>query len=164
LISRRSALITLGASALVPKTLWAQQGKVWRVGFLAPRHVEFVDSDYYYGPFTQGMRELGYIVGKNLLIEWRSAEGQFQRLSELAAELVRLKVDVIAAAATPASLAAQKATASIPIVMIDVADPLGAGLVKNLAKPGGNSTGLSNMTGELGPKLLEMLRGMLPHL
>ena len=101
-------------------------------------------------------------MGKNLVIEWRSAEGKAERLPELAAELVRLKLDVLATAGTPASLAAQKATTSIPIVMINMGDPVGSGLVKNLARPGGNTTGFSNMTADLGPKLLEMLRGMAP--
>ena len=164
MISRRQVVLGLGVGALVaPFAPFAQQpGKVWRVGFLSHPHVDFVDADNYYGPFTQGMRELGYIVGQNLTIEWRSAEGISERLPELAAELVRLKVDVLAAAGTPASQAAQKATAAIPIVMMGVADPVGTGLVKSLARPGASSTGLSNMSVDLGPKLLEMLRGMAP--
>ena len=161
--TRRQTLIALGAGALAPLASFAQQqGKVWRVGFLAQRHMEFVDSDSYYGPFTQGMRALGYFEGRNLVVEWRSAEGKVERLPELAAELVRLKVDVLAATGALASLAAQKATTAIPIVMIGVGDPVGSGLVKSLARPGGNSTGLSNMNVDLGPKLLEMLRGMVP--
>ena len=139
MIARRRVVIALGASALAsPLAAFAQQpGKVWRIGFLAQRHLEFVDSDVNYGPFVQGMRELGYVVGKNLVIEWRSAEGKFERLPDLAADLVRLKVDVLATAATPAALAAQKATTVIPIVMIAVGDPIGTGLVKSLARPGG---------------------------
>jgi putative ABC transport system substrate-binding protein len=108
------------------------------------------------------MRELGYVVGKNLVIEWRSAEGKSERLPGLAAELVRLKIDVLATAGTPATVAAQKATSAIPIVMINAGDPVGSGLVKSLARPAGNSTGLSIMTAELGPKLLEMLAAMTP--
>ena len=163
MITRRKIVIALGAGALAPfASLAQQQGKVWRVGFLSARHVDFVDSDYIYGPFTQGLRELGYVVGKNLMIEWRSAEGKSERLTELAAELVRLKVDVLATGGTAASLAAQKATTAIPIVMISVGDPVDSGLVKSLARPGGNSTGLSNMSTELGPKMMEMLRGMAP--
>ncbi|MEO7727374.1 MAG: ABC transporter substrate-binding protein [Burkholderiales bacterium] len=164
MFTRRKIVIALGASALVSSlSSFAQpQGKVWRVGFLAQRHMEFVDSDSYYGPFTQGMRELGYFEGRNLVVEWRSAEGKIERLPELAAELVRLKVNVLAATGALASLAAQKATTAIPIVMIGVGDPVGSGLVKSLARPGGNSTGLSNMNVDLGPKLLEMLRGMAP--
>ena len=161
---RRRVILAIGASALAAPfaTLSQQPGKVWRVGFLAQRHMEFVDADYYYGPFTLGMRELGYVVGKNLVIEWRSAEGNYERLPELAAELVRLKVDVLATTGTPAARAAQKATTAIPIVMINLGDPVGSGLVKSLARPGGNSTGFSSMTAELGPKLLELLRGMVP--
>ena len=163
MINRRKIVIALGAGVLAPfASLAQQQGKVWRVGFLVQRHMEFVDADYNYGPFMQGMRELGYVVGKNLVIEWRSAEGKAERLPELAAELVRLKLDVLATAGTPAALAAQKATATLPIVMISVGDPVGNGLVKSLARPGGNSTALSNMNTDLAPKLLEMLRGMVP--
>ena len=165
MVTRRRVVMALGAGALAPFALCAQpQGKVWRVGHLSQRHIEFVDADNQYGPFTQGMRELGYVVGKNLAIEWRSAEGKSERLPELAAELVRLKVDVLVTSATPASLAAQKATTTIPIVMYNVGDPVGSGLVKSLARPGGNSTGLSNITAELYPKRLEMLRGMVPKL
>ena len=163
MFTRRKIVIAIGAGALAPLASFAQQqGKVWRVGFLSQRHMEFVDADYYYGPFTQGMRELGYVEGRNLVIEWRSAEGEIERLPELAAELVRLKVDVLAAAGTPASLAAQKATTAIPIVMIGVGDPVGSGLVKNLARPGGNSTGNANINTDLSPKRLEILRGMVP--
>ena len=163
MITRRDFVGAVGAAVLTPLCGFAQQpGKVWRVGFLAMGRVDLVDSDYTYGPLTQGLRELGYVLGKNLVIEWRSAEGKYERLPELAAELVRLKVDVLAANGTPASFAAQKATTSIPIVMVNVADPVGAGLVKSLARPEGNSTGLSNMINELGPKVLEMLRGMKP--
>ena len=164
MITRRKIVLTLGAGALIsPLSSFAQPAaKVWRIGFLAQSRVDFVDADFIYGPFTQGMRELGYVVGKNLVIEWRSAEGKSERLPELAAELVRLKVDVLAASGTLPSLAAQKATTTIPIVMISLGDPIGSGLVKSLARPGGNSTGLSIMTTDLGPKLLEMLRGMVP--
>ena len=163
--TRRKSLIALGAGVFAPSSAFAQApGKVWRVGFLAQRHVDLVDADSIFGPFTQGMRELGYIAGRNLVIEWRSAEGDVSRLPALAAELVRLKVDVLALAGTPAAIAAQKATTAIPIVMIGVGDPVGNGLVKSLARPGGNSTALSNMVAELGPKLLELLHSMVPRL
>src|SRR6476660_7309113 len=101
-------MVALGAGALaVPFSSFAQQqGKVWRVGFLSQRHVNFLDSDYYYGPFTLGMRELGYVEGQNLVIEWRSAEGNNERLPGLATELVNLKVDVIVTAGAPATSAA----------------------------------------------------------
>ena len=100
------------------------------------------------------MRELGYVEGKNLVIEWRSAEGKSERLPELAAELVRLKVDVLTTVGTPTALAAQKASTAIPIVMINAGDPVGSGMVKSLARPGGNSTGLSNMSTDLDAKRL----------
>src|SRR5438045_2836867 len=106
--NRRRLLVALGAGALaVPLASFAQQQKkIWRIGFLAGRHVDFLDSDYNYGPFRQGMRELGYVEGKNLVIEWRSAEGNNERLPGLATELVNLKVDVIVTAGTPATSAA----------------------------------------------------------
>lgn len=161
--TRRKLVVAMGAGAFAPRASFAQApGKVWRIGFLLQRHMDFVDSDFVYGPFTQGLRELGYVVGKNLVIEWRSAEGNVARLPELAAELVRLNVDLLATSGTPATLAAQKATTTIPIVMINVGDPVGSGLIKSLARPGGNSTGVSNINVEIAPKLLEMLRAMVP--
>ena len=100
--TRRQLVIVLGAGVLAPLGLFAQApAKVWRVGFHAQGHVDFVDSHFIYGPFTQGMREIGYVAGKNLLIEWRSAEGKSERLPELAADLVRLKVDVLATQCQP---------------------------------------------------------------
>jgi putative ABC transport system substrate-binding protein len=158
------AFVALGTMAGSIASFAQQQGKVWRVGFLASRHVDFLDSDYYYGPFRQGMRELGYVEGKNLVIEWRSAEGNNERLPGLATELVNLKVDVIVTAGTPATSAAQKATTTISIVMGSVADPVGNGFVKSLTQPAGNITGLSNMAGDVSPKQLEMLLDMVPKL
>jgi putative tryptophan/tyrosine transport system substrate-binding protein len=156
--------IGAGALAMPLGSFAQQQGKVWRVGFLSQRRVEISDSDYYYGPFRKGMRELGYVEGQNLVIEWRSAEGSNERLPGLAAELVNLKVDVIVSAATPATSAAKNATATIPIVMVGVGDPVGAGLVKSFARPGGNITGLSNLNEEIVAKRLEMLLSMQPKL
>ena len=161
---RRKLLVALGASVIAaPLSSFAQhQGKIWRVGFLSQRQVSISDTDYYYGPFRQAMRELGYVEGKNLVIEWRSAEGHPDRLPGLAAELVRLKVDVLITPGTQASRAAQSATTTIPIVILGAGDPLGSGLVKSLAHPGGNLTGLTNLNPELGPKLLEMLLAISP--
>jgi putative ABC transport system substrate-binding protein len=110
------------------------------------------------------MRELGYVDGKNLVIEWRSADGNNECLPGLAAELVNLKVDVIVTSGTPASLAVQKSSSTIPLVITGVADPVGSGLVKSLGRPGGTTTGLSNMVADLGAKELEMLRSMAPNL
>ena len=110
------------------------------------------------------MRELGYVEGKNLVIEWRFADGKIERLPDLAAELVRLKVDVIVTAGTPATSAAQKATTTVPIVIANQGDPVGSGFVASLARPGGNITGLSNVNVDVVPKQLEMLLGMVPKL
>ena len=110
------------------------------------------------------MRELGYVEGKSLYLEFRSAEGNTDRLPALAADLVRLPVDVIVATFTPCALAAKQATTTIPVVMVAVADPVGAGLVQSLARPGGNITGFSNMGAETAGKSVELLREMLPQL
>src|SRR5262249_59270514 len=112
--------------------------------------------------FRQGLRELGYIEGQNISIEYRFASGQVGRLPELAAELVRLKLDVIVAPGTPASMAAKKATSTIPIVFAGVADALGAGLVASVARPGGNATGLTSISAALGGKRLELLKVVAP--
>jgi putative ABC transport system substrate-binding protein len=164
--NRRKLIVALGASALVtPLGSFAQQQhKVWRIGFLSQRgRPESLDADDF-GGFPRGMRELGYVESKNLVIEWRFADSKLERLSELAAELVQLKVDVILAAGTPATRAAQSATSMIPIVMASVADPVGSGIVKSLARPGGNTTGASNYSIDFSPKLLEMLLSVVPKL
>ena len=149
MISRRRIVFALGASALAaPFAAFAQQqGNVWRVGCLAQGTLDTGNFRKY---FTQGMRELGYVVGKNLIIDWSAAEGDSGRLPALAAGLVRLKPDVIVVQGTPAARAAQMATTTIPIVMATMGDPIGSGLVKSLARPGGNSTGMSIMVAELG--------------
>jgi putative ABC transport system substrate-binding protein len=162
--TRRQLLSFLGAGALAAPLGCLAQGKVWRVGFLALRHVDPVDTDYYYGPFRQGMRELGYVEGRNLTIEWRSAEGKSERLPGLAADLVQRKVDVIVTAGTPATGAAQKATATIPIVIVNANDPVGSGFAKSLSRPGANITGLSNLAVDISPKTLEIMLGIVPRL
>jgi putative ABC transport system substrate-binding protein len=164
--NRRNLIVALGAGALaMPFSSFAQQQmKIWRVGFLASRHLDFVDSDYNYGPFRQGMRELGYVEGKNVIIEWRSAEGNNERLAGLASELVNLKMDAIVTAGSPATRAAQKATTTIPIVMGSIADPVANGFIASVAQPAGNITGLANMAVDVSPKQLEMLLDMVPKL
>jgi ABC-type uncharacterized transport system substrate-binding protein len=114
--------------------------------------------------FRQGLRDLGYVEGKSILIEYRWAEGKSDRLSELAAEMVRLKVDVIVAAGSPAALSAKQATRTIPIVFPLHGDPVGTGLVASLARPGGNITGLTSLGLEIGGKRLELLKEAVPHL
>ena len=111
-----------------------------------------------------GLRELGYVEGKNVIIEYRSADGKYERLPGLAAELVQMKVDVILAGGTPAVQAAQQATTTIPIVMVRTGDPVGMGLVASLARPGRNITGLSNIIVEVASKYLELLRVAIPKL
>ena len=164
--NRRKFVIALGASALaVPFSAVAQQqGKVWRVGFLSSRsRPASFDADEY-GGFPRGMRELGFVEGKNLTIEWRFAENKHDRLPELAAELVQLKVNVIVAAGPIAISTARKATAAVPIVMVNAPDPVGSGFIKSLAHPGGNITGLTHISAELVPKQLQMLHSMVPKL
>jgi len=159
---RRELLVVLGASALaVPLRSFAQQqGRVWRVGFLSLSSVS--ESAPNRTALLKGLRELGYIEGKNLVVEWRFADGSFERLTGLATDLVQLKVDVIVAVASAAISAAKKATSTIPIVMATTGDPVGSGFVKSLGRPGGNVTGLSNMGGDTGAKLLDLLLTAVP--
>ena len=137
-----------------------QPNNVARIGFLAASSRS--GMSHLTEPFLQGLREVGYVEGKNIAIEYRWADGKFERLPELAAELVRLKVDVIVAAVTQASLAAKNATGAIPIVMVAVANPVDAGLIASLARPGANLTGTSVMNDEVVGKQLELLKEALP--
>jgi putative ABC transport system substrate-binding protein len=149
--------IALGAP---PASLAQGQRKVWRIGFLASDS----SSTRVYDGFQQGMRELGYFEGKNCVIPRRFADGQYDRLPSLASELVRLNVDVIVAGTTLSVQAAHQATATIPIVMVAVPDPVGEGFATSLSRPGGNITGLSNIVTELSIKHLELLRIAVPNL
>ncbi len=164
--TRRKLLIALGAGLLaVPLgALAQQQAKVWRVGFLSQRNRPISFDSEIFGAFRQGMRELGYVEGKNLVIEWRFADSQYERLPGLALELAQMKMDVLVAGGSDAPLAMQKATTTIPVVMANASDPVGSGLIKSLARPGGNITGLTTISYDLGPKRLEMLLGMVPKL
>jgi putative ABC transport system substrate-binding protein len=139
-----------------------QQNKIARIGFLAINSVS--SSATSVEAFRLGLRQLGYIEGQNIIIEWRYADGRSDRLPDLAAELVRIKVDVIVTSATSPTEAAKKATNTIPIVIASHNDPIGAGLVASLARPGGNVTGLSNIAIELSGKRLELLKEMVPKL
>ena len=164
--NRRKLVIALGAGALAASlgSLAQQQAKIWRVGILsARRRPVSLDSDYY-GAFPRRMSELGYVEGRNLITEWRFADGEYERLPGMAAELVKLKADAILALGPPGAVAAQKATTTIPIVFVVSTDPVAAGLVKSLSRPGGNITGLSNLAGDLSPKHLDMLRTLVPKL
>jgi putative ABC transport system substrate-binding protein len=137
-----------------------QTKKVPRIGYLASTSRGDTDE-----AFRQGLRELGYVEGGSIVIEYRFAEGKLERLSDLAADLVRLKVDVlVAAGGTPAALAAKRATATVPIVMTNIGDPVAVGLVASLARPGGNVTGLSLLGPDTAGKRLELLREVVPAL
>jgi putative tryptophan/tyrosine transport system substrate-binding protein len=162
---RRKLLVAFGLSVFAaPASLAQQRGKIRRVGFLtAQRRPDSLQSGIF-GAFLKSMRELGYLEGSNLMVEWRFADGRYERLPGLAADLVRLGVDVIVTLGTIATAAAQKATTTIPIVIGSVDDPVRSGFVKSLARPGGNITGLSNIAVDVGPKLLEMLHAMVPGL
>jgi putative ABC transport system substrate-binding protein len=161
-MKRRIAICLLATALLsIARFVWAQQGaKVARVGFLSGgRH-----DGGRFEPFRQGLRDLGYIEGKNIVIEQRYSEGRQDRLPALAAELVRLRVDVIVASGSGDTRAAKEATSSIPIVMMQANDPVGSGFVASLARPGGGITGLSSFSPELSGKRLELLKEIVPRL
>jgi putative ABC transport system substrate-binding protein len=154
-------LVTLALAVLVtPLAPEAQPPPpVYRIGYLlgGTRTQEpFLEV------FLEAMRALGYVEGQNLVLEYRAAEGRYERLPALAAELVRLQVDVLLAVITPAAQAAKQATTTIPIVMLGVGDPVGSGLVANLARPGGNVTGVTSLAPDLVGKQLEFLKAVLP--
>ncbi len=161
---RREFIRLIGGAAFVwPHSVHAQQGgKVYRIAYFSPGNAGALGVPELRGAFVEALRELGWIEGKNVIFEYRFAENRSERLPELAAELVRLNVDVIVAGGTLAPLAAKKATATIPIVMNGAGDPVGSGLVPSLAHPGGNVTGLSLMAPDLGGKRLELLKELLP--
>ena len=139
-----------------------QPAKVPRIGFLTVETLSAFSTRA--DAFRQGLRELGYAEGKNLVIEWRYADGKLDRLSALAAELVKLKVDVIVTGGSGSTRPANEATNHIPIVMTQDGDPVRNGFVASLARPGGNITGLSNFTSDLSGKRLELLKETLPRL
>lgn len=157
---RRKFIALLGGTAIVwPYVVIAQQtDRMRKIGVLANEPWSAIDG------LRQGLRELGYIEGHNLRLEYRYAEGQTERYPALAAELVALPVDAIVTTGTPAALAAKRATTTIPIVMATGGDPVGTGAVSNLARPGGNITGLSSLTSEVDAKRFELLRELLPTL
>src|SRR5947209_8883647 len=151
---RREFMSLFGAAAAVwPLAGRAQQpAKLPTVGALV---IGSTDPEQFWRDFRQGLRELGYVEGQNIRFEFRSAQGQANRLPELAAELVRLKVDVIVTWFTPPTEAAKQATHEIPIVMADTGDPIGTGLVASLPRPGGNVTGIASVTAELAGKSVQ---------
>jgi putative ABC transport system substrate-binding protein len=159
---RRNFVFTLGAIFLTRSfpSQAAQPARIPRIGILIPTSASFNSARL--EAFRQRLRQHGYVEGKNIVIEYRYAEGKPERLPDLAAELVRLKVDVIVTIGPRATLAAKKASGTIPIVIASAADPVGTGLVSSLARPGGNITGLSLMVPDLDGKRLELLKEAFP--
>jgi putative ABC transport system substrate-binding protein len=139
-----------------------QTGKISRIGYLDPSTAS--GSAVLFDAFRQELSKLGWVEGKNITVEYRFAEQKNERLPELAADLVRLKVDLIVVSSPPPAIAAKKATTTIPIVITTSTDPVGAGLVASLARPGGNVTGLSSLSDELNTKRLEILKDAVPKL
>jgi len=163
---RRDVIALLGGAAAFsiswPLTARAQPGKVWRIGMLDTTSAELNAPNL--DAFRRGLRQLGYVEGQNLAIDYRSADGRLERIPQLAAELVRRNVDVIVTRGTPSALAAKHATATIPIVMAAIGEPVETGLVASLARPGGNVTGLSAFVTELVAKRVELLKEVLPRI
>jgi putative tryptophan/tyrosine transport system substrate-binding protein len=151
-------LLGLLLAALATSLAAQTTERVARIGYLAPQSPETFGVSV----FRQGLRDLGWVEGRNLIIDYRSADGKFDRLPALAAELAALKVQVIVAVATVPALAAKRATQTIPIVFTHVSDPVGSGLVASLGRPGGNITGFTHFNAGLGPKRLELLKQIVP--
>jgi ABC-type uncharacterized transport system substrate-binding protein len=160
-MDRRLMLTTLASALVTPLIVLAQTPRsTYRIGVLEV--VQVAANAANLGAFRQGLRELGYVEGQNVVIEYRSADGRAERFPDLASELVRLQVDVIVTRGTPAVMAAKAATARIPIVMASSGDPLGTGVVTSLARPGGNITGISALATDVQGKQLELLKEMVP--
>ena len=162
---KRREFITLigGAAAAWPLAARAQQAaKAARIGYLITGVLDSPEARANLDAFRQGLNELGYIEGQNFVFEQRAADGRIERLPELARQLVHLKVDIMVALATPAGRAAQQATATMPIVVTAMGDPVRDGLVASLARPGGNITGTTFLGPELVPKRLALLKEVLP--
>jgi putative tryptophan/tyrosine transport system substrate-binding protein len=157
---RRDLIILVGGAATWPLAAWTQQVKVWRIGVLDTAQRELNAANM--NAFLQGLRELGYVEGQNLAIDYRTASGHSELLPGLVSELLRLKVDVFAVRGTPEALAIMNATATLPVVMTAVVDPVGSGIVASLPHPGGNFTGMISFNNDLAAKRVEMLKELVP--
>ncbi|MBI2754077.1 MAG: ABC transporter substrate-binding protein [Betaproteobacteria bacterium] len=156
--------IALGLPALAFHARAQQPGRQHRIGLLLPNTPEIVARNPRMAAFLQGLRDLGWIEGQNIVIERRFAEGQLARLADLAADLARVQVEVIVTAAAPSAVAAKAATHTVPIVMLDPGDPVGSGLVESLARPGGNITGVTSIAPDLAAKRLGLLKEAAPKI
>jgi putative tryptophan/tyrosine transport system substrate-binding protein len=162
-MKRREVITLIGGAAAWPLAAWAQQpGKLPTIGFLGATTPSVASQ--WVAAFVQRLRQLGWTEGRNVAIEYRWAEGLSERYTEIAAEFVRLKVDVIFTHGTPAAILAKRATSLIPIVFTGVGDPVGTGIVASLARPGDNVTGQSSLTPDIAGKRLELLREVVPGL
>jgi putative ABC transport system substrate-binding protein len=159
---RRTFITSLIAATFASGTSAQDSGKIWRIAYLNPGVATPLSSSIY-RDWLRRLHELRYVEGENLIVDRRYAEGNYSRLAQLAQELIELKPDAILAIATPAIAAAQRATTTIPIIMAPATDPVGSGFVKSLARPGGNITGVANMSGDYTPKTVELLRELLPN-
>ena len=164
MMKRRDFVLLLAGAMTAARSLGAQQKAMTVIGWLSPLSPPANLDDLVHGQVHQGMGELGFVDGQNVAWEYRWAEGHYDRLPALAADLVSRKVDLmITDGGTPSALAAKNATSTIPIVFSDVADPVGAGLVASLARPGGNLTGFSSISLEMQPKRLDFLCELVPQ-
>ena len=163
-MKRREFLALLGGAGVAASSPVRAQpaGKLHRIGFMG-NSTETLEANLV-GPFRKALRDLGYVEGRDIVIEYRWAEGDYERFPALVAELIAAGVDVIVTAGTPAAFAVKHATSSIPCVMVAVGDPVGTGLVASLARPGGNLTGLTSIAPDLEGKRLALLREMIPAL
>lgn len=157
-MKRRDFLAAAACALAVPRA--RAQARAYRIGYLSSSPLKA--NERALAAFREGLRELGYVEGKNLAIEYRWTEDDVAALPKAAQELIALKVDVILAWTTPVVIAARKATSTVPIVMVGIADPVGTGLVASLARPGGNVTGVSNISAELSRKLVELVAEVVP--
>jgi putative ABC transport system substrate-binding protein len=161
-MKRREFIMLLGGAAAWPVAAWAQPNRTYRIGILET--IPLASNAANFNALREGLQQLGYVEGQNLVIEYRSADGHADRFQTLALELVRRHVDLIVTRGTPAARAAKETTTTIPVVMAAIGEPLGMGVVATLAHPGSNITGLSAFVTELAGKRIELIKEMLPSI